>query len=97
MKKFDNVFEALGFEDEVSASLKMRAEIYCDVLNILEREYQGKTQMEIANILGSSTSRVSELKNGKFQKFTVEKLLEYACKLDPNTEYFIKKSRRVGS
>lgn len=85
-----NVFETLGFSKEESSALQMKADVYSDILKSLRVHHKNKTQMEIANILGAVPARVSELKNGKVDKFTLEKLLEYSEKLNPQLKYSLK-------
>ena len=53
------------------------------------------TQRKIAEILGTDQSRVSEILNGKLEKFTIDKLLEYTHKLNSKIRVDVVEERRA--
>jgi predicted XRE-type DNA-binding protein len=77
--KYSNIFDAITDDPVEAADLKFRAD-----LMLLLREYfraQKATQLEISQRLGVPQPRVSELLNGKIDKFSADKLIGFAAKL----------------
>ena len=71
-----NVFADLGFDPAEAAVLKLRA----DLMITLEQHLRALklTQVEAAKRLGVSQARVSDLMNGKFNKFSLDMLVKLA-------------------
>ena len=72
-KSSGNVFVDLGFAAEESAVLTMRAELMVSLRQIIEKKHW--TQVEAAQHLGISQSRVSDLVRGKWEKFSLDMLV----------------------
>jgi len=68
-----NVFDDLGFESGEAAILQMRAKLMNDLRAYIESS--GITQMEAAERLDITQSRVSDLVRGKWEKFSLEMLI----------------------
>jgi predicted XRE-type DNA-binding protein len=68
-----NVFLDLGFEQAEAAVLQMRARLMSDLRHYIEQS--GLTQMQAAERLGITQSRVSDLVRGKWKKFNLEMLI----------------------
>jgi predicted XRE-type DNA-binding protein len=80
-----NVFEDLGFDPAEAAVLRLRAELMARIEQHLRA--RKLTQAKAAELLGVSQARVSDLMNGKFNKFSLDMLARLAeraglrCKL----------------
>jgi predicted XRE-type DNA-binding protein len=68
-----NVFEDLGFSPDEAAAMQVRETL----LIALEKELRkrGKTQRELAEELGVSRSRISEVLHHKTDRFSADKLV----------------------
>lgn len=68
-----NVFDALGYGREEAANLRIRARLMAE----FRRTFQecGMTQAKAAELIGASQPRVSDLLNGKIDKFTIDFLV----------------------
>jgi len=68
-----NVFEDLGFPPDEAAAMQARETL----LIALEKELRkrGKTQRELAEELGVSRSRISEVLHQKTERFSADKLV----------------------
>ena len=73
-----NVFADLGLDD--ADELYARAQIGFGVFKILESK--NLKQREIAELLGIPQPEVSHLMNGRFSRFTTDKLLDFLKRLD---------------
>ena len=73
IKSSGNVFADLGFSEEESALLAMRAELMAKLREAITQN--GWTQTEAASVLGISQSRVSDLVRGKYEKFSLDMLI----------------------
>lgn len=84
-----NVFKDLGFTDSGAANLKAR----CTLMILLEREIQklNLSQAEVAKRLGVKPPRISELMNGKIDKFSLDLLVVYLARLGKAVEFNITK------
>lgn len=74
-----NVFEDLGFDSAEAAILNMRSTLMNDLRLYIEKN--GLTQVEAADKLGVSQSRVSDLVRGKWEKFSLEFLITLESRL----------------
>lgn len=68
-----NIFADLGFDPAEAAILQMRSELMSDLRNYIEANKL--TQVEAAEKLGITQSRVSDLTRGKWEKFSLEMLI----------------------
>lgn len=91
----DNLFEALGFSPAEALELKVRSEIYRELIrHIRER---GLKQTELAKTLGIHQPDVSHLMNGRISKFSVGKLIQFAAKMDLNASIKVTKAKTKDS
>ncbi len=73
-----NVFADLGLED--ADELFARAQIGFHVFKLIENK--GLKQREAAELLGIAQPDVSHLMNGRFDRFTTDKLLSFLRRLE---------------
>jgi len=85
-----NVFADLGLED--ADELYVRAQIGFGVFEILESK--SLKQREIADLLGIPQPEVSHLMNGRFSRFTTDKLLSFLKRLDQKVTIKISPHKR---
>jgi predicted XRE-type DNA-binding protein len=75
-----SVLDDLGFSPSEALEIKVKAEIYRDLLQyIQERAFD---QKELAGLLKIHQPDVSNLLNGRVSKFSVSKLIKFAGKLN---------------
>lgn len=77
-----NVFADLGFSPAEANVLAMRAQLMCEVANQISKH--GWTQAEAAEHLHISQSRVSDLIRGKYEKFSLDMLVQLAARTGNN-------------
>ncbi|MBI4366210.1 MAG: XRE family transcriptional regulator [Deltaproteobacteria bacterium] len=84
-----SVFKDLGFSDSESANLEVRSSL----IILLEKEIKKlkRSQREVARLLGVKPPRVSELLNGKIDKFSLDLLVIYLARLGKTVEFNITK------
>jgi predicted XRE-type DNA-binding protein len=68
-----NVFLDMGFPPAEAAILQMRAKLMTDLQAFIKSG--GMTQVQVAERLGITQSRVSDLMRGKWDKFSLEMLI----------------------
>ena len=73
-----NVFIDLGFPPEEAAVLAMRADLMAQLRLAVEK--RNWSQVEAAEVLGISQSRVSDLVRGKWDKFSLDMLVTLATR-----------------
>jgi predicted XRE-type DNA-binding protein len=73
-----NVFIDLGYSQEEAAILQMRADLMADLRKFIKAKKL--TQTKVAEILGVSQSRVSDLIIGKWERFSLEMLIILATR-----------------
>ena len=78
VKSIGNVFLDLGFEPAEAQVLALRAELMSRLRSLIEE--RGWTQVEAAHELGIGQSRVSDLVNGKWEKFSLDMLVTLAVR-----------------
>lgn len=82
VKSCGNVFADLGFDAQEAANLKLRSQLMIEVeKDLMEKKL---TQQAAAKVLGISQPRVSDLKRGKVDKFTIDMLVNLLTKLGHN-------------
>ena len=75
-----SVLDDLGFSPSEALELKVKAEIYRDLLKYIRES--GFGQQELGVRLGIHQPDVSNLLNGRVSKFSVGKLIKFAGKLN---------------
>jgi predicted XRE-type DNA-binding protein len=73
-----NVFVDLGFSPEEAAILQMRADLMIDLRKLIKAKRL--TQVKAAKLLGISQPRVSNLIQGKWERFSLEMLITLATR-----------------
>ncbi len=82
VKSCGNVFADLGFDAQEAANLKLRSQLMIEVeKDLMEKKL---TQQAAAEMLGISQPRVSDLKRGKADKFTIDMLVNLLTRLGHN-------------
>ena len=82
-----NVFADLGFDPVTAANFKLRAEVLAAIEQWVNQS--DLTQKAIGELLGVSQARVSDLKRGKIDKFSLDMLVGFAAKLGMKTDLVI--------
>ena len=80
-----NIFEDLGFAnaEEKLAKVKLASVIY-DLIT-----EKGLSQQEVSQILGIDEAKISNLKNGRLQKFSLEQMFSFLVALGQNIEILV--------
>ena len=73
------VFSLLSFDAEQSENLRLRAELMIEIEAVLKE--RNLTQVAVAKLFGVSQPRVSNLLQGRIDKFTVDTLVNWLSKL----------------
>lgn len=68
-----NVFEQLGFSAEEAENLKVRSSLMTQLTKLIAE--RGLTQEEAAQMLGVTQPRISDLKRGKIERFSIDMLI----------------------
>lgn len=68
-----NIFEDLGFAEEVARNLKIRSELMIAIHGIVEG--RGLKQTEAADLFGTTQPRISDVMRGKIDEFTIDSLV----------------------
>ena len=89
-----NVFEDLGFPKGEAADLKVKAELGLQLHNRIKE--LGLTQVKAAGQLGISQPDVSKLLNGKFDGFTVDRLLSLLNALEVDIDIVVRPRAHKG-
>jgi len=82
----ENVYEDLGFKNPQEWATKAR--IATKIFRLIEE--RGLTQKQAGEILGIAQGRVSDLRRGQFDKFSVEKLMSFLNSLDQDVDIVIR-------
>jgi predicted XRE-type DNA-binding protein len=83
-----DVFKDLGFSQEEAAALRIKAGILTALLERIRRRRY--TQKQLAGLLGEYQPNISNLLNGKISKMSIEKLLNYAHRLNMDAQVTMK-------
>ena len=87
-----DVWEFLGVSEEESAELRLRGMIYEKIMQ--EIKAAGLTPRNLEKLLDEQQPRVSNLLNGKLEKFSSDKLFQYLEKVAPKKRFFLGEERR---
>jgi predicted XRE-type DNA-binding protein len=86
-----SVLDDLGFSPSEVLEIKVKAEIYRDLLQYIKE--RGFVQQELGTLLGIHQPDVSNLLNGRVSKFSVGKLIKFAGKLNLGAQVKLTKPR----
>lgn len=75
----DNIFRDLGFPETEAVNLLARAELMMAIEKAIKE--RSLTQTEAAKVLGVGQPRLSDLYQGKIERFTVDMLMKWLAKL----------------
>jgi predicted XRE-type DNA-binding protein len=74
-----NVFADLGFTEPEASVHKMRSELMIAIEKMIDDRHLSQT--EAAQVLRVSQSRVSDLRRGKVEKFSLDMLVTFAARM----------------
>ncbi len=74
LRRYTNVFEAVGFPPAEAEHLRIRADLMLEVERLIVA--RGLTQAEAAKALHVSQPRISDLMRGKIDRFSIDTLIE---------------------
>jgi predicted XRE-type DNA-binding protein len=69
--RITNVFEDLGFDRAEAENLRVRSQLMSEIVDRI----MGMTQVQAAALLGVSQPRISHLRAGKINLFTIDTLV----------------------
>lgn len=84
----ENVFLDLGFPEAEAINLLVRSKLMMSIEKTIKA--RGWTQAEAAKTLGVGQPRVSDLLNGKIERFTVDMLMKWLYKLGKQVTVSVK-------
>ncbi len=94
-KNTTDVWDFLGITEEESSDLRLRVMIYEKILR--EIKSASLTPKALEKILDEQQPRVSNLLNGKLDKFSSDKLFQYLEKIAPKKRFIIdEQSKKAG-
>jgi predicted XRE-type DNA-binding protein len=82
-----NVFEDLGFVPEAASNLTIRAALMLQLEQFMEE--QGWTQQQAALQFGVTQPRISDLKRGKIDRFSIDMLVRMLSRAGLRVEFRI--------
>ena len=85
---FSNVWDALEDDQAERETLKIKSRLMMDIEQRIKT--QGLTQIKAARLLGVSQPRISDLVNGKLDRFTIDMLITMLAKLGLHVELVLK-------
>ena len=88
-----NVFRDLGFSREEAEHLKIRSDLMIRLTRIIET--RRLTQAQAARLLGVTQPRISDLMRGKFDRFSVDSLIEMLGHAGAKVTVVVRTRRRV--
>lgn len=91
--EYDNIFDVVAENSAEAADLQFRADLMLTLRKLLEE--RKLRQAEIAEALGVSQPRVSELMRGKIDLFSADKLIGFLARLDVRLRPSVDASGRV--
>ncbi len=91
--EYDNIFDVIADSPAEAADLQFRADLMLTIRKLLEE--RKLRQAEIAQALGVSQPRVSELMRGKIDLFSADKLIGLLARLDVRLRPSVDASGRV--
>jgi predicted XRE-type DNA-binding protein len=88
-----NVFRDFGFSSEEAENLKTRSDLMIELTKILES--RGLTQAASAKLLGVTQPRISDLRRGKIDRFSIDSLVEMLGHAGIRVSFILKSRRKV--
>jgi len=87
-----NVFRDLGFSAEEAEHLRVRSELMVKLQSLITA--RGLKQAEVAELLGVTQPRVSDLMRGRIDLFNAEMLIDMLSRLGIRTKVVLAPRRR---
>jgi predicted XRE-type DNA-binding protein len=87
-----NVFGDLGFPPEEAAHLLIRSDLMITLNQVIEE--RGLSQVRAAKLLGVSQPRVSALRRGRLEQFSIDTLVDMLARLGVAVTIRTKKSKQ---
>jgi predicted XRE-type DNA-binding protein len=87
-----SVFDDLGFSPSEALEIRVKAEIYRDLLQYINE--RGFSQQDLGTRLNIHQPDVSNLLNGRVSKFSVSKLIKFAGKLNLGAQVKLTKPKQ---
>lgn len=88
-----NVFADVGFPPAEAAHLLIRADLIISLNQLLDK--RGLTQVRAAKLLGVTQPRISDLRRGRLELFSIDTLVDMLARLGVTVTLQTKKSPRV--
>jgi predicted XRE-type DNA-binding protein len=76
----DHVFRDLGFSAEEAESLRIRATLMDEIVDLLDR--RNLTQTAAADLMGVSQPRLSDVVCGRIERFSIDALVEMLARAE---------------
>jgi predicted XRE-type DNA-binding protein len=88
-----NVFQDVGFPPEEAAHLLIRSDLIITLNQLLEK--RGLTQVRAARLLGVTQPRISDLRRGRLELFSIDTLVDMLARLGVSVTLRTRKPTRV--
>ena len=88
-----NVFKDLGFDLEEAQNLKVRSDLMIELSRVIDS--RGLTQSDAAQLFGVTQPRISDLKRGKIDRFSIDSLVEMLGHAGVRVTFTTSRKRRV--
>ena len=92
VQTYVDVWEGIADTPAEAANLRIRSQLMMALTEYVEK--QTITQEEAGKRFGVPRSRVSELVNGKISKFSIDRLVNMASRVNMETQIVVKQGRR---
>ena len=89
----ENVFKDIGFPEAEAERELLKADLAVEICRIIAG--RKLTQAKAGELLGVDQADVSRLKNGDFDRFSVERLFAFLNRLNRNVEIRITPTKNV--
>lgn len=89
MERYGSVWDALFDDKEEALNLKIRSGLMIEIEKYIKSN--GLTQQQAADHLGESQPRISDIVNGKIDKFTIDSLVNLVAKTGAEVKIIIQK------
>ena len=87
-----NVFRDLGFSGDEAEYLKLRAELMVNLQKVITA--RGLKQAEVAELLGVTQPRVSDVMRGRIDLFSIDTLIDMLARLGIRVKLDLRSRRR---
>jgi predicted XRE-type DNA-binding protein len=92
-KSSGDVFQDLGFAPEEAANLRARSDLMIRLTKLIEA--RGLTQAAAAKLLHATQPRISDLKRGKIDRFSIDSLVEMLGHAGVRVRFVLESRRQV--